>query len=49
MLHRALWERLDRALSTRRVHWPAVKGREIPELEALAKPAREAAEKSGAA
>jgi len=41
------WERLDRALTTRRVQWPAVKGREIPELEALAKPAREAAGGSG--
>lgn len=41
--NRALWERLDAALSARRVHWPSVKGSPVPELEALGVPAREAA------
>ncbi|HYN21867.1 MAG TPA: ribonuclease HI [Thermoanaerobaculia bacterium] len=42
--HRALWERLDLALSRRRVSWPPVKkGEDFPELEALAVPARQAA------
>lgn len=41
--NRALWERLDKALSARRVHWPSTKGRPVPELEALGAPAREAA------
>lgn len=42
--HRELWERLDLALSRRRVSWPPIKkGEEIPELDALAVPARQAA------
>lgn len=41
--NRALWERLDAALNARRVHWPSVKGKPVPEMEALAAPAREAA------
>jgi ribonuclease HI len=40
--NRELWQRLERAMEGRRVRWPAVKGREVPELEALADPAREA-------
>jgi ribonuclease HI len=38
-----LWKRLDAALSARRVTWPDVKGRDLPELEALGAAAREAA------
>jgi ribonuclease HI len=41
--NRDLWQRLERAMEGRRVRWPAVKGRDLPELEALADPAREAA------
>jgi len=41
--NRELWQRLERAMEIRRVRWPAVKGREVPELDALAEPAREAA------
>jgi ribonuclease HI len=44
VLHRELWERLAAALTRRRVSWPAVKkDGEIPELKALAAPAKEAA------
>lgn len=43
VLHRELWERLARAMAARRVTWPEVKGREIPEMEALGKKAKEAA------
>jgi len=44
VLHRLLWERLDAALSRRRVSWPVVKkGEDSPELKALAVPAKEAA------
>jgi len=41
--NRDLWQRLDAAMAARRVHWPAVKGRDLPELEALGPAAREAA------
>jgi ribonuclease HI len=41
--NRDLWQRLDAAMATRRVHWPPVKGRDLPELEALGPAAREAA------
>jgi len=40
--NRELWQRLEQAMEGRRVRWPAVKGRDLPELEALADPAREA-------
>jgi ribonuclease HI len=44
VLHRDLWERLDLALSRRRVSWPVVKkGEEMPEIKALTAVAREAA------
>jgi len=42
--NRDLWQRLDEAMSRRRVHWPPVKDRDIPELEALGKTAKEAAQ-----
>ena len=41
--NRDLWQRLDTAMAARRVQWPAVKGRDVPELEALGPAAREAA------
>ena len=41
--NRDLWQRLEAAMSVRRVVWPAVKGRDIPELEALGLTARGAA------
>lgn len=41
--NRPLWQRLDAAMAGRRVLWPEVKGREIPEMDALAAPARQAA------
>ena len=41
--NRDLWERLERAMLARRVIWPEVKGRELPELKALGTAAREAA------
>jgi len=41
--NRELWQRLDGALRKRRVEWPGVKDREVPELERLADPARKAA------
>ncbi len=43
VLHRELWQRLDAALTARRVAWPAVKGRDVPELEALGVTAKAAA------
>jgi len=43
VLHQALWQRLDAAMAARRVTWPAVKGRDVPELEALGATAKEAA------
>ncbi len=41
--NRELWERLERAMLARRVTWPEVKGRELPELKALGTAAKEAA------
>jgi ribonuclease HI len=41
--NRELWERLERAMLARRVAWPEVKGRELPELKALGTAAKEAA------
>jgi len=41
--NRDLWERLERAMLARRVTWPEVKGRELPELKALGTAAKEAA------
>jgi ribonuclease HI len=43
VLNRDLWQRLDAALAARRVDWPAVKGRDVPELETLGVTAKEAA------
>ena len=44
VLHRDLWERLDLALSRRRVSWPVVKkGEDTPEIKALGAAAKEAA------
>lgn len=43
VLHRDLWQRLDAAMTARRVAWPAVKGRDVPELEALGVTAKAAA------
>jgi ribonuclease HI len=45
VLNRDLWERLEKAMAARRVTWPDVKGREVPELKELAKAAKEAAER----
>jgi ribonuclease HI len=45
VLHRDLWERLDAALTRRRVSWPVVKkDAKLAELEALAAQAKEAAQ-----
>jgi ribonuclease HI len=45
VLHRDLWERLDAALTRRRVSWPVVKkDAKLAELEALGAPAKEAAQ-----
>ncbi|HKV12170.1 MAG TPA: RNase H family protein [Thermoanaerobaculia bacterium] len=44
--NRDLWQRLDEAMSRRRVLWPSVKDRDLPELEALGKTAKEAAQGS---
>ncbi len=41
--NRDLWQRLDAAMAARRVHWPPVKGRDVPEFETLGPAAREAA------
>ena len=41
--NRDLWERLERAMAKRHVRWPEVKGLDLPELEALGPPAKEAA------
>ncbi len=41
--NRALWERLEAAMTARKVRWPDVKGREVEELEALGRVAKEAA------
>jgi ribonuclease HI len=45
--NRDLWQRLDAAMAARRVHWPAVKGRDVAELETLAPAAKEAAGRAG--
>lgn len=44
--NRDLWQRLDAAMSRRRVTWPPVKDRDVPELEALGKTAKAAAQGS---
>ncbi len=43
VLHRDLWQRLEKAMAARRVTWPEVKGREVAELEELGKVAKAAA------
>ena len=43
VLHRELWERLEKAMAARRVIWPEVKGREVPELKEVGRMAKEAA------
>lgn len=40
--NRDLWERLERALASRRVTWPDVKGRDLPEMKELGKAAKAA-------
>jgi ribonuclease HI len=42
--NRELWQRLDAAMATRRVEWPSVKGRQVPEMEALGLTAKSAKE-----
>ncbi len=44
VLNRVLWERLEAAMAARRVSWPEVKGREVPELKELGKVAKEASQ-----
>ncbi|HEX3556194.1 MAG TPA: ribonuclease H [Thermoanaerobaculia bacterium] len=41
--NRDLWERLEKAMAARRMTWPEVKGRDLPELEELGKVAKAAA------
>ena len=41
--NRELWERLEKAMAARRVTWPEVKGRELPEMKELGAKAKEAA------
>lgn len=41
--NRDLWEKLDAALATRKVAWPSIKGRNLPEMESLGNTARAAA------
>jgi ribonuclease HI len=41
--NRELWQRLEKAMVARRVVWPDVKGRSVPEMEALGKTAKAAA------
>ncbi len=43
VLNRELWERLEAAMAVRRVSWPEVKGREVPELKELGTVAKAAA------
>jgi ribonuclease HI len=43
VLNRELWERLEKAMSSCRVTWMDVKGREVPELKDLGKVAKAAA------
>ncbi len=42
--NRELWERLAKAIAARRVVWPEVKGRDVPEMEEVGKAARVAAQ-----
>lgn len=39
--NRDLWERLERAMAARRITWPDVKGRDLPEMKELGKVAKE--------
>jgi ribonuclease HI len=39
--NRDLWERLEQAMNARRVIWPDVKGRDLPELKELGKVAKD--------
>jgi ribonuclease HI len=48
VLNRGLWQRLAAALATRRVSWPDVRGRDLPELDRLAPLAKAAAAVGGA-
>jgi ribonuclease HI len=41
--NRELWQRLEAAMAARRVTWPEIKDREVPELKELGKVAKEAA------
>jgi ribonuclease HI len=41
--NRDLWERLEKAMAARRVTWPEVKGRDLPELKELGARAKAAA------
>jgi ribonuclease HI len=43
VLNRDLWQRLEAILAGRRVAWPSLKGRDVPELESLGATAKEAA------
>jgi len=43
VLNRDLWQRLEAALAVRRAAWPSLKGRDVPELEALGVTAKGAA------
>jgi ribonuclease HI len=43
VLNRDLWERLEKALATRRVTWPETKGQELPEMKELGARAKAAA------
>jgi ribonuclease HI len=43
VLNRDLWERLEKAMTARRVTWPETKGRELPEMKDLGARAKEAA------
>jgi ribonuclease HI len=40
--NRDLWERLERTMAARRVAWPDVKGRDLPEMKELGQAAKEA-------
>lgn len=42
VLNRDLWEKLEAEMAVRRVDWPSVKGRDLPEMETLGTAAREA-------
>jgi ribonuclease HI len=44
VLNRDLWQRLEAAAAVRRVAWPSLKGRDVPELEALGVTAKGAAQ-----